>query len=135
MERGDRSGKTTPRIRGTTPGVERAAKELRWRVTPAEWTLWRALQGRRLYGLKFRFQHPVGPFVVDFYCPSAKLVVEGDGAVHDGQVEQDEYRTEHLASYGYRLVRFRNDEVLTDLPGVLARIAEAAASEANDGGS
>jgi very-short-patch-repair endonuclease len=121
-------GKTTGRIRGTTRGLEAGARELRNNPTPAERRLWEALKGRQVAGLRFRQQHPVGPFVLDFYCPSAKLVVEVDGGVHDEQRDQDAYRDDHLASYGYRVLRFRNDEVMDDLPLILARIAAAAVS-------
>ncbi len=118
--------KTTDRIRGTTPEVTAAARDLRAKLTPAEQVLWGALQRRQLHGLKFRCQHPVGPLVLDFYCPEHKLVIEVDGPIHDSQGEQDEARTQHLAAYGYRVLRFRNDEVLNALGSVSARIAEAA---------
>ncbi len=118
--------KTTDRIRGTTPEVATAARDLRAKLTLAEQVLWGALQRRQLHGLKFRCQHPVGPFVLDFYCPTCKLLVEVDGPIHDTQTEQDEARTRHLKAYGYRVLRFRNDEVLTDLGSVLERIAQAA---------
>ena len=113
------------RMRGTTPGVEAAVRQPRRGMTPAERVLWAALRDRRLAGLKFRRQHAVGPFVLDFYRPTSRLVVELDGGVHDGQVEPDQTRTEHLAGYGYRVMRFRNEEVLTDLDAVLERIAAA----------
>jgi very-short-patch-repair endonuclease len=118
--------KTTPRIRGTTPEIEQAAKDLRRARTPAETILRRALRNKQLGGLRFRFQHPVGPFILDFYCPQHRLVVEVDGAVHDDpdQHIHDEARTEQLAAYGYRVIRFRNREVLDDLSGVLQRILE-----------
>jgi very-short-patch-repair endonuclease len=125
-ERGD---KTTARVRGTLPEVGLAARRLRRMLTPTEQVLWDAIRRRRLGGLRFRSQHPVGAFVLDFYCPSCKLVVEVDGAVHDQQVEYDEARTERLNDYGYRVIRFRNEEVFQDLPSVLDRIL-AAASEA-----
>ena len=115
-------------IRGTTSGVEANARHLRWSMTPAERVLWEALKGRQLGGLRFRCQHPVGSFILDFYCPSCKLVVEVDGAVHDRQREQDEFRTAHLQAYGYTVLRFRNEEVLTNLKAVLERIAQAASA-------
>ena len=118
--------RTTARIRGTTREIDAAARELRQNTTQAERRLWGALKERRLLGLRFRRQHPVGPFILDFYCPACKLVVELDGPVHDGQVEYDEARTEQLQQYGYRVVRFRNEEVLTDLDSVLERIERAA---------
>ena len=117
--------KTTQSIRGTTPRVERAARALRRRLTPEEQALWNALRHRQLQGFRFRCQHPVGPFVLDFYSPALKLAVEVDGDVHQEQVEQDEFRTRHLEGYGYRVLRFRNEEIFSDLPSVLARIAAA----------
>lgn len=84
-------------------------------MTPAEQELWDALQNKRLDGLKFRRQHPVGPFILDFWCPACKLVVELDGEVHDGQMDYDDARTQQLRDYGYRVIRFRNEEVLNDL--------------------
>jgi very-short-patch-repair endonuclease len=118
--------KTTPRIRGTTPQIEAEARRLRHNMTPAEKTLWEALRGKKLDGLKFRAQHPVGPFILDFWCPSVKLVVELDGGVHRDQQDYDDARTKQLESYGYRVIRFTNEQVLTDLPSVLERIRSAA---------
>ena len=125
----DRQGKTTTRIRGTTPEIEAAARNLRQNMTPAEQVLWEALKGRQVAGLKFRCQHPVGPFILDFYCPARKLAVEVDGGVHDGQAEYDEARTQQLNDYGYQVLRFRNDEVLNDLDSVLERVRQVALSE------
>ena len=118
--------KTTPRIRGTTPQIEAEARRLRNNMTPAEKVLWEALRGKQLDDLKFRAQHPVGNFILDFWCPARKLVVELDGEVHQDQKEYDEARTKQLENYGYRVIRFHNDEVMTDLPSVLERIREAA---------
>ena len=112
-------------VRGVTRPLVESAQRLRRELTPAEQALWNALRGRRVAGLRFRCQHAVGPFVLDFYCPAAQLVIEVDGAIHDQQVEQDAARTEHLEAYGYRVLRFRNDEVLTDLGAVLASIEQA----------
>jgi len=116
------------RIRGVSPEVGAAARALRSAMTPAEQRLWSALQGQRLYGLRFRIQHPLGPFILDFCCPSHRLIVELDGAVHDQpeRAQHDVARTAQLTDYGYRVLRFRNDEVLGNLPGVLARIVAAA---------
>jgi len=118
--------KDSSRIRGTTPEIEQAARTLRQQLTPAEATLWGALQKRQLKGLKFRCQHPVGRFIVDFYCPSCKLVVEVDGGIHDQQQTYDNARTQHLESFGYSVVRFSNEAVIHDLPAVLTQIAQAA---------
>ena len=115
----------TPRIRGVAAVVQQAAVLLRDDMTPAEKRLWEELRAKRLGGLRFRSQHPVGPFILDFYCPACKLAVELDGSVHDTQGEQDAARTAHLAAYGYRVLRFTNDEVRTEMPAVLARILAA----------
>ncbi|WP_448600771.1 endonuclease domain-containing protein, partial [Thermoleptolyngbya sp.] len=92
--------KTFNRIRGSTPAIEQAAKQLRKQSTLAEEILWQALRNRQLNGLRFRRQHPVGRFILDFYCPSAKLVIELDGAVHTNQQEYDTIRTRELETYG-----------------------------------
>lgn len=118
--------RTSRSIRGTTPGVEAAARELRSNRTLAEQRLWEVLKERRLSGLRFRQQHPVGPFVLDFYCPACKLAIEVDGGVHNEHVDQDGYRDQDLAAYGYRLLRFRNEEVMGDVPSVWGRITSVA---------
>ena len=114
------------RFRGTTPELEQAARFLRGQLTPAETKLWDALRRRQLAGLKFRCQHPVGQFILDFYCPAKKLAVEVDGAIHDQQSEYDAARTAHLEQFGYRVIRFSNAEVMNDLQSVLDRIRHAA---------
>ena len=114
-----------PRIRGVQPEVREAALRLRKELPPAERILWEHLRDRALCGLKFRRQHPVGQIILDFFCPSCKLAIEIDGAVHDLSIFQDEARTQHLEKYGYRVLRFRNEEVLDQLASVLERIREA----------
>ena len=94
-------------------------------MTTAEQVLWQALRGRQLGGLRFRSQHPVGPFVLDFYCAAAKLIIEVDGSVHEQQREQDQARNEHLQQYGYRILRFTNEQVLGDLDTVMDQIIQA----------
>jgi very-short-patch-repair endonuclease len=113
------------RVRGNSAATVAAAQLMRREMTPAEAALWERLRGKRLRGLRFRAQHPVGPFILDFYCPSAKLVVEVDGPVHEDRGAEDAARTEQLNAFGYRVIRFANDEVLGDIDRVLARIAEA----------
>jgi very-short-patch-repair endonuclease len=120
--------KTTGRIRGTTRSMDATARALRRDPTPAERKPWQSLRGRRLDGLQFRRQHPLGPFILDFCCPAHRLVVEVDGDVHAEQVEYDADRTQHLERFGYRVLRVRNDEVLTDMPAVLEQIKSAARS-------
>lgn len=118
--------KNNGRIRGTTPEIEQAARKLRNNLTLAEARLWSALRNKQLEGLRFRCQHPVGNFILDFYCPSCKLVVEVDGEIHDRQTEYDDARTAKLVEYGCTILRFRNEQVMKDLPGVLAEIRQFA---------
>jgi very-short-patch-repair endonuclease len=108
--------------------VRDAAKALRRAETPAEEKLWRVLRGRAVNGLKFRRQHPLHGCVLDFFCAEVGLCVELDGSVHDNplQRERDDARTAHLEARGIRVIRFRNEEVLDDLPAVLQHIAKAA---------
>ncbi len=83
-------------------------------MTPAEKRLWSALRNKQLDGLKFRRQHPVGNFILDFYCPACKLVIEVDGKIHDrpSQINRDRARTAKLMEYGYTVLRFRNEQVI-----------------------
>ncbi|HEY9863528.1 MAG TPA: endonuclease domain-containing protein, partial [Candidatus Obscuribacterales bacterium] len=67
-------------------------------------------------------------FILDFYCPSVKLVIEVDGGIHDQQQEYDQARTEKLEAFGYRVLRFTNDQVMKDLSAVLETISKAARS-------
>jgi len=73
--------------------------------------------------MKFRRQHPVEPYVVDFLCASAKLVIELDGESHDGRLRYDDRRTQHLEDLGFQVLRVTNDDVLTNLDGVMELIA------------
>ena len=111
-----------PRRWRTSRTVKKAARELRGRTTPAEEALWAVVRRQQIDGLQFRRQHPIGPFVLDFYCPSQKLCIELDGPVHDGTADRDEARTDALNTLGIRVIRFRNDEVLGEIDAVIARI-------------
>jgi very-short-patch-repair endonuclease len=114
------------RIRGTTPEIEQAARKLRNNLTVAESRLWSALRNKQLEGLRFRCQHPVGNFILDFYCPACKLAVEVDGEIHVQQIDYDEARTSELAKYGYKVLRFTNEQVMNNLPQVLEKIKRVA---------
>jgi very-short-patch-repair endonuclease len=103
-----------------------AARDLRQRETSAEDLLWEALRDRRLDGLKFRRQHPVGPFVIDFCCPARRLAIELDGGVHASQRDEDAEREGVLIAAGYRMLRFPNEAVRERLTEVLSAIVEAA---------
>jgi very-short-patch-repair endonuclease len=113
--------------RKTSRAVRTRAKELRKEQTEAERMLWRVLRARSVNGLKFRRQHPLDGFVLDFFCPEVRLCVELDGGIHDAQQERDAERTAQLEARGLRVIRFRNEEVEDDMPSVLRRIAKAAA--------
>ena len=119
-------GDQNRQVRGVSPELHRVAWGIRRNPTPAEARLWEALSGQKLGGLKFRFQHPVGQVILDFYCASCKLAVEVDGGVHDARSKEDAARTEHLEAYYYRVIRFRNEEVLANLDAVLSQILAAA---------
>ena len=95
-------------------------------MTPAEIKLWQRLRGHQVRGAHFRKQHPVGNFIVDFFCATAKLVIEIDGDVHALQQEYDAERTQWLnAQHRYRVIRFTNDDVLHNIEAVLEAIAVA----------
>ncbi len=109
------------------PAVKKA-RELRQIETAAERTLWAALRNRGLAGLKFRRQHPFAQFVLDFYCAEKMLAVEVDGGIHheSDRADHDEARTIFLAQHRVRVLRFKNEEIEQDLPGVLKQIAAVA---------
>lgn len=109
----------------TSANVQQRAKELRQEMTPAEKALWQLLRNRQLNGLKFRRQHPLGPFISDFYCAECRLVIELDGDIHDMQKDQDHQRTCQFEEFGCHVIRFRNDEVMTNINLVLNKILEA----------
>ncbi|WP_395146255.1 endonuclease domain-containing protein [Armatimonas sp.] len=113
------------RYRHATPELVARARELRREGTPAERVLWEALRGRQLQGMRFWRQHPVETFILDFYCPQHKLVVEVDGGIHTEPAvrERDEERQRWIEAHGYEFLRFTNEEVLHELPRVLAHIA------------
>ncbi|MCX2726835.1 endonuclease domain-containing protein [Thermomicrobium sp. 4228-Ro] len=100
---------------------------LRRYQTRAEERLWAAIRGRQLDGWKFRRQHHIGPYVVDFVCLAARLVVEVDGPVHAEQRDYDAARDAELTALGYRVLRLENVLVLEDLPRALAAIRQALA--------
>src|SRR5690606_789572 len=101
------------------------ASELRREPTTSEDVLWQALRNRKLEGRKFRRQHPIGAFVVDFLCAEEMLVVEVDGKIHESQREADALRQEIIESLGLRFVRVTAEQVESDLPNVLNVIRSA----------
>ena len=100
------------------------ARELRKFSTEAEARLWAALRSRRLGGVKFRRQFPLGPFIVDFASTRHRLVIEADGGQH-ADSEADQARTRWLEARGWRVLRFWNNDILSNLDGVLTTILTA----------
>jgi very-short-patch-repair endonuclease len=98
------------------------ARELRNAATPAERTLWRCLSSRKIGGWKFSRQMPVGPYFADFLCREAQLVVELDGYSHDMRQGYDKHRDHWLAENGFRVLRFTNSDVMTNIDGVVSEI-------------
>jgi very-short-patch-repair endonuclease len=104
------------------------AKAMRQAMTPPEARLWNALRAGRLNRLKFRRQHPVGPYILDFYCADARLAVEVDGEAHDhpDRLAHDERRTRWLAERGIDILRVVAADVRDEADGVVAGIRTAA---------
>jgi very-short-patch-repair endonuclease len=112
--------------------LKQRRKDLRNNSTAAEAVLWKALKGSALKNRKFRRQHSIENYIVDFYCPEEKLAIELDGGIHDDPIQSanDEERTKRLNELGCRVIRFKNSEVFADIVSVLFAIeAEFGASE------
>jgi adenine-specific DNA-methyltransferase len=112
------------RARHRAPHKIEAARRLRGTATEAERALWGMLRGGRLCGVRFRRQQPLGPYIVDFYCFAAKLVIELDGSQHgeDSNIAYDERRTRYLEAAGFGVLRIWNHEFLEDREAVGVRI-------------
>jgi very-short-patch-repair endonuclease len=102
--------------------VKRRARSMRIAMTPSEAALWTMLRDRRLAGLKFRRQHRIGRFILDFYCVEHCLAIEVDGLIHQGTLERDANRQAYLESLGVRFFRPSNDDALKRTKAVLERI-------------
>jgi very-short-patch-repair endonuclease len=102
------------------------AKSLRAKQTEAEGLLWAVLRRKQLSDMKFRRQHPIGPYLADFACVAQRLVVELDGEYHDATQKSDLRRQQFIESQGWKVVRFSNEEVLRDVEPVLIAIASYA---------
>ena len=109
---------------GASAATLQKAKELRKTLTPAERRLWEVLQNRKLDGYKFRRQHPIYKYIADFYCHELSLVIELDGGVHDGleQKEHDLNRDQVIQEFGIRILRIKNEEVMSEMGDVIRKI-------------
>jgi very-short-patch-repair endonuclease len=101
------------------------AREMRGSMTDAEALLWKFLRGRRMASCKFRRQHPIGRYILDFYCEEKKLCVEIDGSQHMGAVQYDQRRDHWLAGKKIRVMRFWSNQVLSETEAVLEAIYQA----------
>ena len=99
------------------------AKRLRTEQTPAEAKLWHVLRGTQFAGLKFRRQTVIGPYIVDFTCRAVMLAIEIDGDTHGTTVAADAQRTAFIETFGWRVIRFTNADVTSNVEGILERIA------------
>ena len=115
-------------MRGPKPSVTGFARHLRASSTDAETKLWKHLRARQIDGCKFVRQAPVGPYFCDFICRERKLVVEVDGGQH-ADSQRDKIRDRYLKNNGYRTLRFWNNDVLTNIEGVLLTIKAALSGE------
>ena len=104
---------------------------MRKEPTPAEKRLWQQLRGNRL-GVRFRRQHAIDRFIVDFYSRAASLVIEVDGSIHQYSEAEDAVRQEFLQSLGLRVIRFTNDEIEHEIDAVLSQIATGIAEQQRD---
>ena len=109
---------------GASPTTKSQAAELRKNMTYAEKILWHRLRNRQINDLKFRRQHPVDIFILDFYCHERRLAIEVDGGIHnqEAQKEWDENRTYELTEFGIKVLRFTNEDVINDTEKVINSI-------------
>jgi len=109
---------------GATPSTFEKARQLRNKMTPEEELLWNKLKGKQICNVRFRRQHPVNIFIADFYCHTAKLVIELDGKIHLNNKEYDEERTQIMEELGLEVIRFNNSEINTKIEKIIERITE-----------
>jgi len=100
------------------------AREMRHQPTPAEDVLWQTLRNRQIRGLKFRRQHAIERFIVDFICVEKRLIIECDGEIHQYTQEEDAIRQQYLEAHGFFVMRFDNEDVLQRLPMVIKTIVK-----------
>ena len=104
--------------------IVKRSRELRQKMTLPEKILWQFLRGSAFAGLRFRRQHPIGPYIADFCCLSEKLVIELDGEYHVNVRQADKDRQEFLQEHGFRVLRFTNEHVFERMEWILQTIAD-----------
>src|SRR4030042_141487 len=106
------------------PALKQRRRELRRNQTDAERALWAKVRNKQFFGMRFFRQYSIGPYILDFYCPTVKLAVELDGGQHNqsDNREYDAVRSEYLKAQGVDVMRFWNNEVLLDIQGVLCKM-------------
>ena len=119
-------GKTVEPIHyfGASKETIQKAQSLRKKMTKAEKLMWDRLRRKQLKGKRFRRQHPINGYIVDFYCHESGLVIELDGKIHDYQIQNDNKRQKIIESYGLKVIRFRNEEIYRDINKIIDKIAE-----------
>ena len=107
------------------PTLKQRRRELRRNQTNAEMALWAKVRNKQFFGMRFFRQYSIGPYILDFYCPTVKLAVELDGGQHNqsDNREYDAARSEYLKAQGIDVMRFWNNEVLLDVQSVLSKLA------------
>jgi very-short-patch-repair endonuclease len=107
------------------PTLKQRRRRLRRNQTDSERALWAKVRNKQFFGIKFFRQYSIGPFIVDFYCPTVKLAVELDGGQHSqsNNRESDAARSEYLKTQGIDVMRFWDNEVLLDIESVLSKLA------------
>jgi len=108
-----------PSMLRVSPNIKTNSRKLRSEMTEAELYLWQHLRARQLHDFKFRRQHPIGNYILDFACIDVKLAIEVDGSQHNEIQNQDDLRTAWLETQGWKVLRFWNNEVLQNVEGVL----------------
>ncbi len=111
--------------------LKQYSRQLRENMTDTERNLWAKIRMKQLKGYQFYRQKPIGDYIVDFYCPKAKLVIEVDGSQHfsDEMTEDDKIRDEYINSLGLKVLRFTNTDILTHIDGVVESIVESMEDE------
>jgi very-short-patch-repair endonuclease len=114
---------------GASRNTFEKARLLRNNMTEAEKIVWDKLKNRNVFKARFRRQHPIGIFIVDFYCHECKLAIEIDGEIHKKNevIEYDDGRSHDIEKYGIKILRFTNNEVFTDLNNIIEKILKAIA--------